>query len=56
MVYTNAIEAGNKILVNTASLQMFGAKRSPYTRLLKSTQIGDTSINVEPGLDWKAGD
>jgi hypothetical protein len=33
MVYTNAIEAGNKILVNTANLEMHGVRRHSHTRL-----------------------
>ena len=36
IVYTDAIEAGNKILANTALMSMWGAPRIHQTRLLKT--------------------
>jgi hypothetical protein len=38
MAYTNAVEAGNKILVNTANVEMHGARRHSHSRLTKSTK------------------
>ena len=55
-MYTNAIEAGNKILANTNKIAMYGKPRSKMSRLTKIANIGDTIIYVEPGLDWVAGD
>ncbi len=56
MAYTNAVEGGNKILVNTANMEMHGARRHGHARLTKSTKKGDTTITVQTGLDWKAGE
>ena len=56
MVYTNAIEAGNKILAVTGSVEMYGAKRSQFSRLTKPAQKGDRTLQVATGLDWKDGD
>lgn len=42
MAYTNAIEAGNKVLVNTANIEMHGVRRHTHSRLAKSTKKGDT--------------
>ena len=56
MAYTNAIEAGNKVLVNTANMGMHGVRRHTHSRLAKSTKKGDTQITVQTGLDWKAGE
>lgn len=46
MAYTNAVEGGNKILVNTANMEMHGARRHGHARLTKSTKKGDTTITV----------
>lgn len=56
MVYDNAVEAGNKVLVNTNLISMYGAPRIARTRLLKTANINETTILVESGLGWKAGD
>lgn len=56
MVYTNAVEAGNKIIANTAQVSMFGKKRSAFSRLTKTVQPRDSTIFVSAGLDWVAGD
>ena len=56
IVYQNAIEAGNKILANTALVSMYGKQRSLRSRLLKTIMPGDTSLVVETGLDWKVND
>jgi hypothetical protein len=41
IVYENAIEAGNKILANTALISMWGQQRSTRTRLLKTVMPND---------------
>jgi hypothetical protein len=41
MVYTNAIEAGNKILANTAFVAMYGKKRNQFSRLTATVNRGD---------------
>jgi len=57
IVYSNAIEAGNKNIANTGTIKMFGKKRkSKMTRLLRPANRGDTQILVEAGLDYTAGD
>ena len=49
----DSIEAGNKILLNTGLLQMYGKPRITKTRLIKTALPQNTSITVEAGLDWK---
>lgn len=56
IVYDNAIEAGNKILANTALISMYGNPRKHRTRLLQTVEKGETSILIEKGLGWKAGE
>jgi G8 domain len=56
IVYENAIEAGNKVLANTALIKMFGASRKSRTRLLSPVNAYTTTFTVEAGLDWRAGD
>jgi parallel beta-helix repeat protein len=56
IIYENAIEAGNKILANTALISMYGQKRSLRSRLTKTVMPGEKSITVETGLDWKVND
>lgn len=56
IIYQNAIEAGNKILANTALISMWGQPRTARTRLLKTVFTNDQSITVEAGLDWKVND
>lgn len=56
IVYDNAIEAGNKVLANTANLTMFGKPRIHRTRLLATAPVNSTSILVESGLSWVAGE
>lgn len=57
IVYDNAIEAGNKILANTGILSFWGVPR-PFTRtrLLKTGNPKDLTIQVEAGLSWKEND
>ena len=56
IVYENAIEAGNKILANTALISMWGQQRGSRTRLFKTVMPNDQNITVETGLDWRAND
>lgn len=56
IVYTNAIEAGNKILANTGLLKFYGAPRKTRTRLLETVNKGARSIKVSPGLSWKVNE
>lgn len=55
-MYTNAIEAGNKILANTGSIRMFGKRRTQMARLIKQVTKGDKQITLQSGLDWQEGD
>lgn len=56
ITYDNAIEAGNKVLANTANVSFVGKPRSRMSRLIESAYPGATTIKVETGLDWKVGD
>ena len=56
MVYTNAIEGGNKVLANTALVSFFGRPRIHRSRLLITAQSKDTQITVESGLSWITGE
>ena len=55
--FTSAVEAGNKNLVITGNVNMYGKKPDHYTsRLLKSAYKGygqdDKKIKVESNLGW----
>jgi hypothetical protein len=52
------VEAGNKIIANIGTLNMYGKKRSfKMTRLTSPAKIGDTSITVETAnVDLEKGD
>jgi hypothetical protein len=52
IVYENAIEGGNKVLANTATIRMYGKPRKTRTRLMRTIFPGNTSFTVEAGLDW----
>lgn len=56
IVYKDCIEGGNKILVATNLVQMYGRPRSASSRLLSITNRGDTSFYVSANLDWQAGE
>lgn len=56
IAYDNAVIAGNKILMNTNHVRIYGQARSKMARLHKEAFPGDTSIVVDTELDWKAGD
>jgi hypothetical protein len=56
-VYENAIEAGNKVLANTAKLSIYGKPRkTTRSRLFRTIHPGNTTLTVEPGLDWQVGE
>lgn len=50
------IEAGNKVIVNTNLMAMYGQPRDRMTRLRSTAFKDDTTIRVETGLDWHTGD
>ena len=57
IVFDNGIEAGNKILINTNLVKMFGQSRTKnLLRLHQEANMGDTEIYVETGLDLVDGD
>lgn len=57
IVYTNAVEAGNKNIANLNKMHMYGKPRAnKMSRLTKEVLKGATSFFVEPGLDWVVGD
>jgi hypothetical protein len=57
MVYDNAIEAGNKLIAVTGKFQAYGMPRAnKMSRLTQPALRFSTTIFVQPGLDWKAGD
>lgn len=51
-----AVEAGNKMIANVGTVKMIGQPRSRSTVLTAVANKGASSVTVEPGLDWKAGD
>lgn len=57
LVFDNGIEAGNKILINTNVVKMFGKPRKQkMTRLSQEANKNDKTIWVEPDLDLVPGD
>ena len=57
LVFDNAVETGNKVIVNTNLIKMFGKSRSlNLARLHDTANKGDTQIKVETGLDLVDGD
>lgn len=57
IVFDNGIEAGNKILINTNLVKMFGKSRTKnLARLHAEANKGDTEIYVETDLDLVDGD
>ena len=55
-MYTNAVEAGNKLIANTGTVRMHGTERTTMTRLLASANPGDTELNIDAPSDWAVGD
>jgi hypothetical protein len=48
---------GRKNLVVTGSLNLIGKTNLAHTaKLIMSTQVGDTSINVDNSTGWQVGD
>jgi hypothetical protein len=57
IAFANSVEAGNKLLLNTGRIQIYGDKRKyPTTRMLYEAYPGDTIIYVESNLDWQVGE
>jgi cell migration-inducing and hyaluronan-binding protein len=50
------IDAGNKVLVNTGKVKMYGMNRQSKSRLLETVKKGDNTAKVDSGLQWKKGD
>ena len=44
------------MIANNGSFKAYGKTRSRMARLTAEAQKGATSVTVEPGLDWVAGD
>lgn len=53
---SGTVEAGNKIIANTALVKFYGKPRSRMSRLIQSVTRGDTVTHVDPNLDWQAGE
>ena len=57
MVYSGAVEAGNKLIANLGRVNMYGQPRSAKMSRLRSEALKDSNgFYVEAGLDWVAGD
>lgn len=53
---SGTVEAGNKVIANTALVEFHGKKRDRMTRLQSPVYKDFTETLVESGLDWVAGD
>lgn len=56
LVVSPSTSAYNKVLANTGKIEIHGVERSRMSRLQLSAKKGDTTLYLEPGLDWQAGD
>lgn len=56
IVYSAAVEAGNKLIANLGLINMYGKSRSKMSRLTQPALANSSSFYVETGLDWTAGD
>ena len=54
--FHRAIEAGNKNLVITGKVNMYGLDRDARSRLRTTVYRGMTSFAVDAGLDWQVGE
>lgn len=54
--FTSGIEAGNKNLVITGTVNMYGSTRDYRARLLSTAYAGQNTLQVQAGLDWMAGE
>lgn len=50
------IEPGNKVLAVTGMLEMYGAPKTPWVKLTRSANAGDTQLYLEKVEGWAAGD
>ena len=55
-VMDGSVVTGNKLLLNTASMSMYGKRRSRASRLKASVYQGYDTAIVDAGLDWVEGD
>lgn len=56
IVYDNSVEAGNKIIANTALLAFYGQTRITRSRLLGTAYKGNLTVKVESGLGWQVNE
>lgn len=57
IAFDSNIEAGNKVIANVGYMEIVGIERTmTMTRLVESATNGDSTIYLETGLDWVAGD
>jgi len=57
VAYSNSIYAGNKLIANLGKAHLYGTvPTNEMVRLLAPAAIGATSITVDAGLSWVAGD
>ena len=54
--FDRSIEAGNKNFIVTGTANIYGTSRNSTSRLLQSAYVNQKELNVEPNLDWQAGD
>jgi hypothetical protein len=57
LAISNDVEAGSKMIANIGNVKLFGTKRAnKMSRLTAEVYTGATTMTVEKGLDWRAGD
>jgi hypothetical protein len=57
IVFTEAIEAGNKLIANTGTIKMYGIPRSSqFVRILAEVYPGNNTLTVPPNLDYRPDD
>jgi len=56
LLIDNLVETGNKVLVNTNRIELYGKARHTHSRLTREVYPGSSTIFVATGLDWVAGD
>jgi hypothetical protein len=56
LVIGSSLKAGNKILVNTGTVKMYGKDVMRQSRLHESVKRGQNTAKVDSGLQWGEGD
>jgi hypothetical protein len=51
-VIDGLIGAGNKVLINTGTIKLYGQQRSQRSRLMDTVNPGSSTARVETQLDW----